>query len=129
MGRDESQEDALLIEISELRQELIRWIDCQLNLCRQREARIDDGVPGAAAGPAPSRAEAEPVSKPPSLNQRMRDPTVAASDAPHSGDARDRLDALARQLGERLRLSEAGRKGHEKTEKSKPRDDRRGPAP
>jgi hypothetical protein len=126
IGQDERREDPLLGAICEFRQELIRWIDCQISQCRQREGRLGEPVPGVSAvPPQSSRSDSQLKSEPPTVKP-LRDLSDAPSDVAQPGDARDRLDALARQLGERLRLSEAGRRGTETGDKTTAGDERRG---
>jgi hypothetical protein len=129
-GRDENPEDPLLCAINEFRQELIRWIDSQLSLLRQREAQTEAPSPdlAASAGLAArlgSRPESDASGPGKSAAQ---DPHPGQGETPSRSDARDRLDALARQLSERLRLSEGGRKGTDKEGANNPEVDRRGPA-
>ncbi len=107
MSQDESRADPLLSAIGELRQELIRWIDSQLGLLREWGTRLETTAPLGAGGEP--RVKPGVVTDLPAPPAGLRDP---AEPAPN-GDARHRLDVLARQLGERLRQSESARKGPE----------------
>ena len=124
--------DPLVAAIGEFRQELVGWIDSLIGAVRERHAR-------AAARPL------EPAATPPGLARRSEsrgDGVTAAEGKPTpreenkatvseplaKGDSRHRLDALARQLGERLRHSEASRGGSERSEGDGPGKDRSTPA-
>jgi hypothetical protein len=114
MSKDEGPADLLVEAIGEFRQELIEWIDFQMNLLCEREARPE---PQAATAPA---AESRIVPQRPG--------PAEAAEAPAQADSRHRLDAVARRLGERLRLSEESRKGPERTDRDDVAEDQRRPA-
>lgn len=99
MSVDEEGEDPLLGTIAEFREELIQWIDTQLAQLRERDTRLV--VPAAVNGSG----------------------TSAAAESVAGGDARHRFDALARQLGERLRNTEESPKKPERAERIRPPDD------
>jgi hypothetical protein len=132
-GQDENREDPLLSAISEFRQELIRWIDSQVGLIRQRDSQSESSTAGPAAltplqvRSAPRQEADAPTPAAARMLNPEPKPVAPAAEVQTSGDARDRLEALARQLGERLRLSEGGRRGPEKEHKDAT-EDRRAPA-
>jgi len=109
MSKDGGPEDLLVEAIGEFRLELIEWIDFQLNLLCEREA-------WPMAGSAESRIVPQ------------RSAPAEAAEAPAQADSRHRLDAVARRLGERLRLSEESRKGPERTDRDDVAEDQRRPA-
>ncbi len=132
MSDKEDGADPLVAAIGEFRQELVGWIDSLLGAVRERQAR-------SAARPA------EPANSGPGLARRAesRGDGVAASEGraaprqenraeasqpPSNGDPRHRLDALARQLGARLRNSEAARGGSDRAGGDGPVKDRGAPA-
>src|SRR3954447_24061742 len=86
MSQEDRPDDLLLRAIGEIRSELLGWIDERLESLREQQAAAD------AAAFAPARAPPEPAAP------RAEPPAVASG-----ADPRKRLDALARQLGERLR--------------------------
>ncbi len=114
MSTDERPADLLVEAIGEFRLELMQWIDFQLSLLSQREARPGDaGVAAGVDGSSTHRHEAQAI---PMAEADV--PFAPASPAPHEVseaatqvDPRLRLDALARRLGERIRHSEETRKG------------------
>jgi hypothetical protein len=131
MSQDEGGADLLLQAIGEFRQELIQWIDSQLGLLREREARLTASPPETvsailvpATRPEP-RAQSVPASRA-KIAPQGASPAVTAEMSP-SADARHRLDTLARQLGERLRLSGGSRRGPERTDRDGPAEDQRPP--
>ncbi len=93
MSVDEEGADPLIGAIGEFREELIQWIDTQLAQLRERDARL--AVPAIANGQS----------------------TIAAAEPVAGGDARHRLDALARQLNERLRNTEESPKKLERADR------------
>jgi len=134
MSKDEGPADLLVEAIDELRQELIEWIDFQLDLLCEREAWPMVGSAGAIA-PANVRAEkSEPqAATAPATAAELRivpqrSGPAEAAESPAPADSRHRLDAVARRLGERLRLSEESRKGPERTGRDDVAEDQRRPA-
>ena len=134
MSKDEGPKDLLVEAISEFRLELMDWIDFQLNLLREREARPMAGSAGAiapanvlAARPEPQAATA-PATVAESRIVPQRSGPAEAAELPAQSDSRHRLDAVARRLGERLRLSEESRKGPERTNRDDVAEDQRRPA-
>ncbi|HMF35476.1 MAG TPA: hypothetical protein VKF17_02510 [Isosphaeraceae bacterium] len=132
MSKDEGPADLLVEAIGEFRQELIEWIDFQLNLLCEREAWPITGSAGAvapanvlAARPEPQAATA-PVAVLRVVAQSSE--PAEAAESPAQPDSRHRLDAVARRLGERLRLSEESRKGPERTDRDDVAEDQRRPA-
>jgi hypothetical protein len=98
--------DPLLKAIAEFREELIQWIDAQLVILRQREP--DQGNSSANS----DHAESRPVT------QELIESSPAA-------DSRQRLNALARQLKDRLRHSGGSRGGGERGERTGQAEDAR----
>ena len=132
MSKDEGPEDLLVEAIGEFRQELIEWIDLQLNLLCEREALPLAGSAGGitsasavAVRPEPPTATT-PGAESRIVPQKPGPPETAGS--PAQPDSRHRLDAVARRLGERLRLSEESRKGPEQTSRDDVAEDQRRPA-
>ncbi len=118
MNKDEGPADLLVEVIGEFRLELIEWIDCQLNLLCDREAWP---VAESAGALAPAKVLASlpesPATPAPSTDARIVPPRSRPADVeqlPAQVDSRNRLDAVARRLGERLRLAEESRKGPER---------------
>ncbi|WP_148597719.1 hypothetical protein [Aquisphaera giovannonii] len=99
MSPDKDPSDPLLAAIGELRRELIGWIDSRLGPLRDQGR--ETAAP-AAFQPAPPVGPAIPARLRPPPGARSQ-PSPPAADA---GDPRHRLDALARRLGEQLRLAE-----------------------
>jgi len=58
----------------------------------------------------------------------QRSGPAKAAESPAQPDSRHRLDAVARRLGERLRLSEESRKGPDRTDRDDVAEDQRRPA-
>ncbi len=129
-GQDESRDDPLLCAIEDLRQDLIRWIDGRLSQYRQREAQPETPSAASAASMGlPMRSESRVENDAPSNGKpAAHESHTGQADTRSRGDARVRLDALARQLGERLRLWEASRKGPDKEGANNSEADRCGPA-
>jgi hypothetical protein len=134
MSKDEGPEDLLVEAIGEFRLELIEWIDFQLNLLCEREAWPMAGSAGAiapanvlAARPEPQAATA-PATAAESRIVPQRSGPAEAAESPAQSDSRHRLDAVARRLGERLRLSEESRKRPERTDRDDVAEDQRRPA-
>lgn len=135
MSKDERPEDLLVEAIAELRQELIEWIDFQLNVLCEREGWPLAGSAGTiapgnvlAAGPEPIAGTATTTA--PAAESRILPEKSAAAEAAEPSapsDSRHRLDAVARRLGERLRLSEESRKGPERTNRDEIAADKRPP--
>ena len=132
MSKDERPEDLLVEAIGEFRLELIEWIDFQLNLLCEREAWPMAGSAGAiapadvlAAQPE-SQAATAPAAESKIVPQRSG--PAKAAESPAQPDSRHRLDAVARRLGERLRLSEESRKGPDRTDRDDVAEDQRRPA-
>ncbi len=100
MSVDEEGADLLIGAIEEFREELIQWIDTQLAQLRERDARL--AIPALGNGQG-AIAAAEPVA---------------------GGDARHRLDALARQLHERLRNTEESPRKPDRADRVRPLDDK-----
>jgi hypothetical protein len=124
--------DPLVAAIGEFRQELVGWIDSLLGAMRERHARTAvrppeqvATVPGLARR-SDVRRDAVTASQGRTV-PREENQTVA-SDPPLKGDSRHRLDALARQLGDRLRHSDASRGGTERADGDGPSKDRSAPA-
>jgi hypothetical protein len=122
MSEDEGQADLLVEAIGEFRQELIVWIDAQLGLLCEREAWP---LAGSVVGIAPAKilaARPEPPTAPaPALDLRIvpqKAGTTEAAGLPLQPDSSHRLDAVARRLGERLRLSEEIRKESERSNRN-----------
>ncbi|MGA2704331.1 MAG: hypothetical protein ABSH35_24935 [Isosphaeraceae bacterium] len=138
MSKDEGPADLLVEAIGEFRQELIEWIDFQLNLLSEREAWPMAGSGGAiapanvlAARPEPQAATAPATAAATAAELRIvpqRSGRAEAAESPAPADSRHRLDAVARRLGERLRLSEESRKGPERTDRDDVAEDQRRPA-
>jgi len=134
MSKDEGPADLLVEAIGEFRQELIEWIDFQLGLLSEREARPGAGLAGAIAPanvPA-ARPETQAAAAPGTMAESRIVPQTSglaeAAEAPPPADSRHRLDAVARRLGERLRLSEESRKGPERSKRDDVAEDQRRPA-
>ncbi len=134
MSKDEGPADLLVEAIGEFRQELIEWIDSQLKLLREREARPMAGSAEAIAPasvlsirPEPLAATA-PVTTVESRIAAQKSGLAEAAESPPQADSRHRLDAVARRLGERLRQSEESRKGPERTNRDDVAEDQRRPA-
>jgi len=136
MSKDEGPADLLVEAIGEFRQELIEWIDFQLNLLCEREAWPMAGSAGAiapanvrAARPEPQVATATAAATAAELRiVPQRSERAEAAESPAPADSRHRLDAVARRLGERLRLSEESSKGPERTGRDDVAEDQRRPA-
>jgi hypothetical protein len=117
MSEGEAPADLLVEAIGQFRLELIEWIDSQLDSLGECEAWPLGGsvvamapAKGLAARPEPIDATV-PVSELRMMSQKTATAEVAGSQVQH--DSSHRLDAVARRLGERLRLSEESRKGSE----------------
>ena len=132
MSKDEGPEDLLVEAIGEFRLELIEWIDFQLNLLCEREAWPMAGSAGAIAPANVLAARPEPhAATAPAAESRIvpqRSGPAEGAESPAQPDSRHRLDAVARRLGERLRLSEESRKGPERTDRDDVAEDQRRPA-
>jgi hypothetical protein len=132
MSKDEGPEDLLIEAIGEFRLELIEWIDFQLNLLCEREAWPMAGSAGAIAPADVLAARPEPqAATAPAAESRIvpqRSGPAKAAESPAQPDSRHRLDAVARRLGERLRLSEESRQGPERTDRDDVAEDQRRPA-
>lgn len=136
MSKDEGPVDLLVEAIGEFRLELIDWIDLQLKLLSERDAWPMAGSAGAiapanvlAARPEPQAATATaPATASESRIVPQRSGPAEAAESPAQNDSRHRLDAVARHLGERLRLSEESRKGPERTDRDDVAEDQRRPA-
>jgi len=132
MSKDGGPEDLLVEAIGEFRLELIEWIDFQLNLLCEREAWPMAGSAGAIAPANVLAARPEPqAATAPAAELRLvpqRSGPAEAAESPAQPDSRHRLDAVARRLGERLRLSEESRKGPERTDRDDVTEDQRRPA-
>ncbi len=118
MNKDEGPADPLVEAIGEFRLELIEWIDCQLNLLCDRETwPVADSagalVPGKVLASRPESPESPAWSTDARTVPSKLQP-ADAEQAPAQVDSRNRLDAVARRLGERLRLAEESRKGPER---------------
>lgn len=103
---DEEEADPLFRAIGEFRRELMQWIDQQVE-CLQGQQDVLEAVARAESPPLPS-------------------PRAEASQAAPTGDARTRLDTLARQLSDRLRGGEVARPV---TAASRPNGAEAGPGP
>src|SRR4051794_37530568 len=106
MAEHEGGDDPLLEAIGEFRLELMHWIDRRMGHLQGPESEAGPAV-GAERHP-PGSSPAEP------------------SHAVPEGDARSRLDILARHLRDRLRGGEAsraepGRTGHPEEPRKPPR--------
>ena len=136
MSKDEGPEELLVEAIGEFRLELIEWIDFQLNLLCERDAWPMAGSAGAiapanvlAARPEPQApAATAPATAAESRIVPQRSGPAEAAESPTQPDSRHRLDAVARRLGERLRLSEESRKRPERTDRDDVAEDQRRPA-
>ena len=132
MSDKEDGADPLVAAIGEFRQELVGWIDSLLGAVRERYARTASRPPEQAAIPQGftrrSESRGDGVTAPEGRPAPREANRTAASEPPSKGDSRHRLDALARQLGERLRLSEASRGGSERADGDGPVKDRSTPA-
>jgi hypothetical protein len=91
MGQDESGADPLLKAIGEFRQELMHWIDSRIGSLHEHEAGLESA--SSTESPPPRSILKEPA------------------EAVPAGDARHRLDTLARQLNDRLRGADGTRAG------------------
>jgi hypothetical protein len=152
MSQEDGGTDPLLRAIGEFRQELIEWIDVQLgslpDSANGTESRIEPiaartapsistrsgrqettDSPGAATERLVSRdgsMVAAPKREPIANSGSSRDTSLPrAGPGHHAGpaDARGRLDALARLLGERLRAVEAPREPSEHADRLAPDDE------
>ena len=130
MSKDEGPEDLLIEAIGEFRLELIEWIDFQLNLLCEREAWPMAGSAGAIAPGNVLAARPDPQGAPAAESKIVpqRSGPAKAAESPAQPDSRHRLDAVARRLGERLRLSEESRKGPDRTDRDDVAEDQRRPA-
>jgi hypothetical protein len=132
MSKDEGPVDLLVEAIGEFRLELIDWIDLQLKLLSEREAWPMAGSAGAIAPANVLAARPEPqAATAPGAESRIipqRSGPAEPAESPAQPDSRHRLDAVARRLGERLRLSEESRKGSERTDRDDVADNQRRPA-
>jgi hypothetical protein len=155
MSQDDGGDDPLLRAIREFRQELIAWIDVQLGSLRESASAMESRIePLAPRTPAPistrsvrqddpdapldgteklagrvgglaAAAKREPIVST-ALSQDARLARSGPGDHAEPADARGRLDALARQLGERLRSGEAPRKPSEHTGRPVPNGEKSG---
>ena len=91
MAQDEEGADPLLEAIGEFRLELMHWIDRRMRCLQEQEGESEPVVGAERLPPRSSPAE----------------PPQAIPD----GDARSRLDTLARHLSDRLRGGDASRAG------------------
>jgi len=132
MSDKEEGADPLVAAIGEFRQELVGWIDSLLGAVRERQARVA-ARPPEPANSVPSlasRTEARGNAVKATEGRAMprEESRADAAQPPSNGDPSHRLDALARQLGARLRTSEASRGGSDRNGSDGPVKDRGGPA-
>jgi hypothetical protein len=152
MSQDDGGTDPLLRAIGEFRQELIEWIDVQLGSLRQSangaESRNEPLASRTISSISTRSGRQETTDSPGADTERLvgrdgsmvaapkQDSTVNSGSGrdtrlPRAGlgenappaDARGRLDALARQLGERLRAVEGPRKSPEQAHRAAPDDE------
>jgi hypothetical protein len=157
MSQDDGGTDPLLRAIGEFRQELIEWIDVQLgslhNSANGVESRIEPFPSRPASSISTRSGRLETTNSPGAGTERLvsrngvmdpvpkRDSIVNSSSdrdaklpragpGAHAGpaDARGRLDALARQLGERLRTVEGLREPSEHADRLASDDEKSGKA-
>ncbi len=130
MSKDEGPAERLVESISEFRIELIEWIDSQLSSLSESETWAASGVGAIAPGKglsAQPEAHAVPAS---AADHRVASQAFMPSEIsepPAQVDPRHRLDAVARRLGERLKLSEESRKGTEQANRDDVAKDQRRP--
>jgi hypothetical protein len=91
MAQDEDGADPLLEAIGEFRLELMHWIDRRMRCLQEQESQTEPVLGAERISPRSSPAE----------------PPQAIPD----GDARSRLDTLARHQSDRLRGGDASRAG------------------
>ena len=118
MSKDEGPAERLVEAIGEFRVELIEWIDSQLSYLSESEAWTVSGAGAIAPGnvlKAQPEASAVPASAAEIRAVSQTSKPSEISESPVQIDSRHRLDAVARRLGERLKLSEETRKGTEQT--------------
>ena len=113
MSEKEDGADPLVTAIGEFRQELVGWIDALLGAARERKSRTAapppqtaNTVPDLARGAERRR---DGVTATEGRTSTREENPAEASQSPSNGDPRHRLDALARQLGARLRNPEAAK--------------------
>jgi hypothetical protein len=153
MSQEDGGNDPLLRAIGEFRQELVEWIDVQLGSLRESASEAESSFEPFTSRTAPSTStrsgRLEATDSPGAAAERLvsRDGGMVAApkresimssgsgtDArlprpgaggDHAGptDARGRLDALARQLGERLRAVEGEREPSEHADRLAPDHD------
>ena len=132
MNKDERPADLLIEAIGEFRSELIEWIDSQLNLVCEREPWPLAEAAGAIAPTNVLAARAEPPTATSPVVESKIEPDqpgpVDAAESPAQADSRHRLDAVARRLGERLRISEESRKALDRTNRDEPAARKSAPA-
>jgi hypothetical protein len=131
MSKDEGPAELLVEAIGELRLELIEWIDIQLNLLCEREAWPLAGSAGAITPANVLAARPETPTATAAAESRIvpqKSVSAEAAESTAQPDSRHRLDAVARRLGERLRLTEESRKGPERMNRDELEEDKRPPA-
>jgi hypothetical protein len=155
MSQDDGGDDPLLRAIGEFRQELIEWIDVHLGSLRESADGIESRIepfPSRTAPPVSTRSVRQESTDAPGdgteapagkggglVTAPKRDsivnygssqdaglPRARLGDHAQPADARGRLDALARQLGERLRATEGPRKTSEHADRPAPNDEKSG---
>jgi hypothetical protein len=126
MSKDEGPAEQLVAAIGDFRQELIEWIDVQVNLLSQEEASPSAGAESAPVlngGPA-AVAQAQPALRTaPEFKGIKQQPEAEEAPPPSRPDSRHRLDAVARRLGEKLRQAEESRRGNEQSVRTDGREE------
>jgi hypothetical protein len=157
MSQDDGGTDPLLRAIGEFRQVLIEWIDVQLGSLHDSangvESTIEPFPPRPASSISTRSGRLETTDSPGAGTERLvsrngvMDPVPKRESIVNSGsdrdtkmpragpgahaapaDARGRLDALARQLGERRRAVERPREPSEHADRLAPDDEESGKA-
>lgn len=113
MGQEDRRADPLIRAIGEMRSELLGWIDERLEDLRRRETTAES--PAVASPPIGAARETTPFASRATDAPRPVEKSPEPIGMTSGGDARRRLDHLARQLGERLRQTESAENGPEPT--------------
>jgi hypothetical protein len=155
MSQDDGGTDPLLRAIGEFRQELIEWIDVQLESLRESGSGTESRIEPFASRTAPSistrSVQQESTDAPGDGAEKLvgrggglvatpkRESIVNSSSSPDAGlpraglgnqaepaVARCRLDALARKIGKRLRAAEAPRNSSDHADRPVPNGEKSG---